>query len=74
MKMLNYYERTKPLEADEDEYKKYLIDESLLLFDKLNFIIKKGFHVQLKALLNSLNIYILIILYLNHYYNLLLQK
>ena len=58
MKMLYYYEKTKPLEADEDEYKKYLIDESLLLFDKLNFIIKKGFHVQLKALLNSLNIYI----------------
>ena len=56
--MLNYYEETMPLETDEDEYKKYLIDESLPLFDKLNFIIKKGFHVQLKAPPNSLNIYI----------------
>ena len=47
-----------PLETDEDEYKKYLIDESLPLFDKLNLIIKKGFPVQRQALLNSLNIYI----------------
>ena len=56
--MLNYYEETMPLETDEDEYKKYLIDESLPLFDKLNLIIKKGFPVQRQALLNSLNIYI----------------
>ena len=56
--MLNYYEETMPLETDEDEYKKYLIDESLPLFDKLNFIIKKGFPVQRQALLNSLSIYI----------------
>ena len=56
--MLNYYEETMPLETDEDEYKKYLIDESLPLFDKLNIIIKKGFPVQRQALLNSLNIYI----------------
>ena len=47
-----------PLETDEDEYKKYLIDESLPLFDKLNIIIKKGFPIQRQALLNSLNIYI----------------
>ena len=47
-----------PLETDEEEYKKYLIDESLPLFDKLNFIIKKGFPVQRQALLNNLNIYI----------------
>ena len=47
-----------PLVTDEDEYKKYLIDESLPLFDKLNIIIKKGFPVQRQALLNSLNIYI----------------
>ena len=47
-----------PLETDEDEYKKYLIDESLPLFDKLNFIIKKGFPIQRQALLNSLNLYI----------------
>ena len=38
--MLNYYEETMPLETDEDEYKKYLIDEDLPLFDKLNIIIK----------------------------------
>ena len=56
--MLNYYEETMPLETDEDEYKKYLIDESLPLFDKLNLIIKKGFPIQRQALLNSLNIYI----------------
>ena len=56
--MLNYHEETMPLETDEDEYKKYLIDESLPLFDKLNLIIKKGFPVQRQALLNSLNIYI----------------
>jgi len=56
--MLNYYEETMPLETDEDEYKKYLIDESLPLFDKLNIIIKKGFPIQRQALLNSLNIYI----------------
>ena len=56
--MLNYYEETMPLETNEDEYKKYLIDESLPLFDKLNLIIKKGFPVQRQALLNSLNIYI----------------
>ena len=47
-----------PLETDEDEYKKYLIDESLPLFDKLNLVIKKGFPVQRQALLNRLNIYI----------------
>ena len=56
--MLNYYEETMPLVIDEDEYKKYLIDESLPLFDKLNLIIRKGFHVQRQALLNNLNLYI----------------
>ena len=56
--MLNYYEETMPLETNEDEYKKYLIDENLPLFDKLNVIIKKGYPVQRQALLNSLNIYI----------------
>ena len=56
--MLNYYEETMPLVTDEDEYKKYLIDESLPLFDKLNIIIKKGFPIQRQALLSSLNIYI----------------
>ena len=56
--MLNYYEETMPLETDEDEYKKYLIDEELPLFDKLNVIIKKGYPVQRQALINSLNIYI----------------
>ena len=56
--MLNYYEETMPLETDEDEYKKYLIDEDLPLFDKLNIIIKKGDSIQKQALLNSLNIYI----------------
>ena len=47
-----------PLETDEDAYKKYLIDENLPLFDKLNIIIKKGDSIQKQALLNSLNIYI----------------
>ena len=56
--MLNYYEETMPLETDEDAYKKYLIDENLPLFDKLNIIIKKGDSIQKQALLNSLNIYI----------------
>ena len=56
--MLNYYEETMPLVTDEDEYKKYLIDESLPLFDKLNQIIRKGFPVQRQALLNNLNLYI----------------
>ena len=56
--MLNYYEETMPLETDEDEYKKYLIDDDLPLFDKLNIIIKKGDSIQKQALLNSLNIYI----------------
>ena len=56
--MLNYYEETMPLETDEDAYKKYLIDEDLPLFDKLNIIIKKGDSIQKQALLNSLNIYI----------------
>ena len=56
--MLNYYEETMPLETDEDEYKKYLIDESLPLFDKLNIIIKKGYPIQRQALLNNLNLYI----------------
>ena len=56
--MLNYYEETMPLVTDEDEYKKYLIDESLPLFDKLNLIIKKGYPIQRQALLNNLNIYI----------------
>ena len=56
--MLNYYEETMPLVTDEDEYKKYLIDESLPLFDKLNLIIRKGYPIQRQALLNNLNIYI----------------
>ena len=56
--MLNYYEEAMPLVTDEDEYKKYLIDESLPLFDKLNLIIRKGFPVQRQALLNNLNLYI----------------
>ena len=56
--MLNYYEETMPIVTDEDEYKKYLIDEDLQLFDKLNIIIKKGDSIQKQALLNNLNIYI----------------
>ena len=56
--MLNYYEETMPLITDEDEYKKYLIDESLPLFDKLNQIIKKGYPIQRQALLNNLDLYI----------------
>ena len=56
--MLNYYVETMPLVTDEDEYKKYLIDESLPLFDKLNYIIKKGYPIQRQALLNNLNLYI----------------
>ena len=56
--MFNYYEETMPLITDEDEYKKYLIDESLPLFDKLNLIIKKGYPVQRQALINTLDIYI----------------
>ena len=56
--MLNYYEETMPLVTDEDEYKKYLIDDSLPLFDKLNLVIRKGFPVQRQALLNNLNLYI----------------
>jgi len=52
--MLNYYEETMPLITDEDDYKKYLIEESLPLFDKLNQIIKKGYPIQRQALLNNL--------------------
>ena len=53
-----YYEDTMPLVTNEDDYKKYYIDESLPLFDKLNIIIKKGQPFQRQALLNNLNIYI----------------
>ena len=56
--MSNYYEDTMPLMTNENEYKKYFIDESLPLFDKLNVIIKKGQPFQRQALLNNLNIYI----------------
>ena len=53
-----YYEDTMPLVTNEDDYKKYYIDESLPLFDKLNIIIKKGQPFQRQALLNNLSIYI----------------
>ena len=53
-----YYEDTMPLVTNEDDYKKYFIDESLPLFDKLNIIIKKGQPFQRQALLNNINVYI----------------
>ena len=56
--MFNEYEETMPLVTNEDEYKKYLIDESLPLFDKLNLIIKKGYPFQRQALINTLDLYI----------------
>ena len=55
--MSNYYEETIPPETNIDKYLQYYFDESLLLFDKLNIIVKKGQPFQKQALLSKLNLY-----------------
>ena len=55
--MSNYYEETIPPETNIDKYLQYYFDESLVLFDKLNIIIKKGQPFQKQALLSKLNLY-----------------
>ena len=55
--MSNYYEETIPPETNIDKYLQYYFDESLLLFDKLNIIVKKGQPFQKQALLSKLHLY-----------------